>query len=128
MRILLDTHTFLWWTENSPKLSTTAQAAMTNGKNQLFLSVVSAWEIAIKAQLGKLAVSGDLSNFITEQIYLNRISVLPIHLQHALEVASLPLLHRDPFDRLLIAQSRQEQIPILTLDPLISQYEVETFW
>ena len=101
---------------------------MTNGKNQLFLSVVSAWEIASKAQLGKLAVSGDLSNFITEQIYLNRISVLPIHLQHALEVASLPLLHRDPFDRLLIAQSRQEQIPILTLDPLISQYEVETLW
>ncbi|MEZ4609090.1 MAG: type II toxin-antitoxin system VapC family toxin [Caldilineaceae bacterium] len=128
MRILLDTHTFLWWTENSPKLSTTAHAAMTNGKNQLFLSVVSAWEIAIKAQLGKLAVSGDLSNFITEQIYLNRISVLPIHLQHALEVASLPLLHRDPFDRLLIAQSRQERIPILTLDPLISQYEVETLW
>ena len=101
---------------------------MTNGKNELFLSVVSAWEIAIKAQLGKLAVSGDLPDFITEQIYRNRVSVLAVQLQHALEVASLPLLHRDPFDRLLIAQSRLEQIPILTLDPLISQYEVETIW
>ena len=128
MRILLDTHTFLWWTEDSPKLSVAARAAMTNGKNELFLSVVSAWEIAIKAQLGKLAVSGDLPDFITEQIYRNRVSVLAVQLQHALEVASLPLLHRDPFDRLLIAQSRLEQIPILTLDPLISQYEVETIW
>lgn len=128
MRVLLDTHTFLWWIDDSPQLSDRARATIAEGSNDLFLSAASGWEIAIKAQLGKIRVQGELDAFMAAQLHQNNISVLSIQLAHALHVASLPLLHRDPFDRLLVAQGRLEDMPILTADPLMQQYDIVTLW
>jgi len=101
---------------------------MGDGKNQLFLSAASGWEIAIKAKLGKLKVSDNLEHFIPEQVALNVIENLPIVLSHVLHVYTLPDYHRDPFDRLLISQAQLEELPILTVDSQISQYPVEVVW
>ena len=101
---------------------------MGDGKNQLFLSAASGWEIAIKAKLGKLKVSDNLEHFIPEQVALNAIENLPIVLSHVLHVYTLPDYHRDPFDRLLISQAQLEELPILTVDSQISQYPVEVVW
>jgi PIN domain nuclease of toxin-antitoxin system len=128
MRVLLDTHAFLWWIDDSPQLSDRARATIAEGSNDLFLSAASGWEIAIKAQLGKIRVQGELDAFMAAQLHQNNISVLSIQLAHALHVASLPLLHRDPFDRLLVAQGRLEDMPILTADPLMQQYDIVTLW
>jgi PIN domain nuclease of toxin-antitoxin system len=128
MRVLLDTHAFLWWIDDSPQLSDRARATIAEGSNDLFLSAASGWEIAIKAQLGKIRVQGELDAFMAAQLHQNNISVLSIQLEHALHVASLPLLHRDPFDRLLVAQGRLEDMPILTADPLMQQYDIVTLW
>ncbi|HHV62264.1 MAG TPA: type II toxin-antitoxin system VapC family toxin [Firmicutes bacterium] len=99
-----------------------------DGENELFLSAASGWEIAIKARLGKLHLSGDLESFIPEQLSANAINTLPIQMSHALHVHNLPDHHRDPFDRLLIAQAQLEDLPILTADPQIALYEVEVIW
>jgi PIN domain nuclease of toxin-antitoxin system len=128
MRILLDTHAFLWWINDDQQLSLTARDMMSDSQNELFLSTASGWEIAIKAQLGKLKMPANLEQFIVEQLLRNAISSLPIQLSHALHIYTLPLLHRDPFDRLLVAQSRLEKLPILTTDPQIGQYPVQVIW
>ena len=128
MRLLLDTHAFLWWIADDPRLSKKACEIIGDGKNQLFLSAASGWEIAIKARLGRLQMPDDLEHFILEQMALNTIENLPIILSHALHVYALPDYHRDPFDRLLISQAQLEGLPILTADPQISQYSVEVVW
>jgi len=128
MRLLLDTHAFLWWITDDARLSEKAREIMGDGKNQLFFSAASGWEIAIKAKLGKLKVSDDLERFIPEQVALNAIENLPILLSHVLHVYALPDYHRDPFDRLLISQAQLEGLPILTADSQISQYPVEVVW
>ncbi len=128
MRLLLDTHAFLWWIVDDPRLSKKACEVIGNGKNQLFLSAASGWEIAIKAKLGRLQVPNDPELFIPEQVALNAIENLPVILSHALHVYTLPDYHRDPFDRLLISQAQLEGLPILTADPQISQYSVEVVW
>jgi PIN domain nuclease of toxin-antitoxin system len=99
-----------------------------DGNNELFFSAASGWEIAIKAQLGRLQLPDNLEQFIVDQLSLNTILVLPIQLRHALHVYTLPQHHRDPFDRMLVAQSQVENLPILTTDPQIAQYDVETIW
>ena len=128
MRALLDTHTFLWWIDNDPQLSTRVCQIIGDGTNELFFSPVSGWEIAIKAQLGKLTLPTNLEQFVAEQLAHNHFTPLPVQVSHTLGVYRLPLLHRDPFDRLLVAQSQLEDLPILTIDPLIAQYEVQTIW
>jgi PIN domain nuclease of toxin-antitoxin system len=129
MRVLLDTHTFLWWIADDLQLSAQAREVIGDGANVLFFSAVSGWEIAIKAQLGKLRLpANNLEQFITEQLLHNSFTPLPVQLHHTLAVYHLPLRHRDPFDRLLVAQSQLENLPILTVDPLIAQYGVETIW
>jgi PIN domain nuclease of toxin-antitoxin system len=128
MRLLLDTHTFLWWIADDPRLSKKACEVIGDGKNQLFLSAASGWEIAVKARLGRLQMPDDLEHFILEQTALNAIENLPVILSHALHVYTLPDYHRDPFDRLLISQAQLEGLPILTADPQISQYSVEVVW
>jgi PIN domain nuclease of toxin-antitoxin system len=128
MRVLLDTHTFLWWIDNDRRLPTRVRALMGDGSNVLLFSAVSGWEIAIKARLGKLQLPEDLASFLTAQLVRNHVTILSIHLSHTLHVYTLPALHRDPFDRLLVAQSQLEQLPILTADPLIQQYSVQTIW
>ncbi len=128
MRLLLDTHTFLWWIEDAPQLSEHARRLIADPNNDLFLSAASGWEIAIKAQLGKLRVHDELERFLAEQLSMNQISALPITMYHALHVKRLPLHHRDPFDRMLIAQSQLEAMPIITMDRIFSRYHVETIW
>ena len=128
MKVLLDTHTFLWWIADSPRLSARAREVIRDSNNELFFSAASGWEIAIKAQLGRLQLPDNLEQFIVEQLSLNTILVLPIQLRHALHVYTLPQHHRDPFDRMLVAQSQVENLPVLTTDPQIAQYEVKTIW
>ncbi len=128
MRTLLDTHAFLWWVIDSPELSQSARSVMGDSTNELYLSAASGWEIAIKTKLGRLEIAGDPEKLIPEQMVLNAISGLPVQMSHALHVFQLPDLHRDPFDRILIAQARLEEIPIITRDSAISQYDVETIW
>ena len=128
MRILLDTHVFLWWITDSPQLSSHAREIMSDGSSQLFFSAASAWEIAIKVQLGKLTLPDIPARFVPEQLSANAIGSLPVLLSHALHVGSLPGYHRDPFDRMLIAQSQLENLPILTADPRIAQYAVDIVW
>ncbi len=128
MRALLDTHTFLWWIADDPRLSRSVSKIISEGINEIYLSVASCWEMAIKAKLGKLEVPGDLERFIPEQMLTNAIESLPIRMSHALHVHKLPAHHRDPFDRLLIAQAQLENLPILTSDHQIARYSVEIIW
>ena len=128
MKVLLDTHTFLWWIANDTQLSERARTVIEDGDHQLFLSAASGWEIAIKTRIGKLRLADDLQGFVSEQLRINAIQVLPIQMAHALHVATLPDHHRDPFDRMLVAQSQLEQLPILTIDPQIAQYSVTVIW
>lgn len=128
MIVLLDTHAFLWWIANDPRLSSGARRLMGDPGTELLLSAASAWEIGIKSSLGRLNVSGDLQAFMTEQLRLNGIQVLPIHMTHALRASTLPQHHRDPFDRMLVAQGQVEGVPILTADPNIARYEVAVVW
>jgi PIN domain nuclease of toxin-antitoxin system len=128
MRALLDTHAFLWWVIDSPELSQSARSVIGDSTNELYLSAASGWEIAIKTKLGRLEIAGDPEKLIPEQMVLNAISGLPVQMSHALHVFQLPDLHRDPFDRILIAQARLEEIPIITRDSAISQYDVEIIW
>lgn len=128
MKAMLDTHTFLWWIANDPQLSQRARQVMEDGATELFLSVASGWEMAIKSRIGKLKLPDDLHSFVAEQVRINAIEVLPIKMIHALHVHALPDYHRDPFDRLLVAQSQIEKMPILTGDPQIARYAVTVIW
>ena len=128
MRVLLDTHAFLWWIGDDPRLSERAREVLSDGDNDLVFSAASGWEIAIKARLGRLHVPGDLNTYLFRQLTENYTSVLPVHLSHALRVHALPDHHRDPFDRLLVAQAIVEEIPLLSADPRIARYPVEIVW
>ena len=126
--LLLDTHAFLWWISDDPRLSSRASAIIKDGNNKLFLSAASGWEIVIKVRLGRLTLPEPLETFVPEQMALNAIEGLPIQMSHALHVYTLPDHHRDPFDRMLVAQAQLENLPILSADPQISLYAVETVW
>jgi PIN domain nuclease of toxin-antitoxin system len=128
MRFLLDTHTFLWWVTDDARLSSQAHTLMTDGNNELFFSAASGWEIAIKAQLGKLQLPDNAPQFVMAQLAINAIEILPVQLHHALHVYTLPMHHRDPFDRMLVAQSQLEELPIITADPQIKSYAVNVIW
>ena len=128
MRALLDTHTFLWWNLDAPQLSANAREFIARGGNEIFLSAASAWEIAIKAARGRLVLPESPDQYVADRMRLHRFSALPIELSHALEVFRLPPIHQDPFDRLLIAQSQLEGIPILSGDFEIGRYQVEVIW
>ena len=123
MRILLDTHTFLWFADDNLKLSDYAVEVMTSSDADLLLSTASLWEIAIKVNLKKLVISDRYEVFIPEQFALNSFKILPISFDHLKVVESLYLHHRDPFDRLLIAQSIQEKIPIISADARFDDYD-----
>jgi len=127
MKAILDTHTFLWAIAQEGKLSRRAQQIYT-GSNDLWLSVVSVWEILIKVQAGKLPLPEPSGPYLVKKLLKDKIEVLPISLDHVLGTESLPLHHRDPFDRLLIAQSIEEGWPIVTADPVFARYPVEVIW
>ena len=128
MRALLDTHAFLWWVTDDSRLSDTARQVIADGANEIHFSAASGWEIAIKARLGRLTVPDDLARFMTSQIEQNGFRTLAIELGHALRVHALDDLHRDPFDRMLVAQSMIENLPIVGRDKQIAAYDVEMIW
>ena len=124
MRLLLDTNAFLWWRDGSRRLSARISDAIRDPDNEISVSIVSLWEIAIKRGIGKLRFLEDFREVMAEEAF-NLMSIAYPHL-HALEM--LPLLHRDPFDRLLIAQSIAEDLPVVTNDGKFALYDVRTFW
>ena len=128
MRLLLDTHTFLWWVTDNDKLSRKARAAITETANECFLSVVSAWEMAIKSSVGKLKLPEPLDRFVPAQLVANGFVQLPIEFRHVAKVATLTFHHRDPFDRLLIAQAIEEKMHIVSADATFKRYGVNRLW
>ena len=128
MKILLDTHVFLWWIMDDESLSPVARRTISNAENELYFSAASAWEIAIKAGLGRIKLPSEIGTFIPGQLAENSIIGLPVQIGHALRVSKLPQHHRDPFDRVLVAQAQVEKMPILTSDAEISKYDVEVIW
>ena len=126
MKYLIDTHVFLWMASEPSRLSAPATQACQTGR--LWLSVASIWEIAIKAQIGRLNIPGSLRDFVSQHLKAGQISVLTIHARHAFRLGELPLHHRDPFDRMLAAQSLEDGLPLITRDPLLEPYEIERVW
>ncbi|MFB3777441.1 MAG: type II toxin-antitoxin system VapC family toxin [Bryobacteraceae bacterium] len=127
MRLLLDTHAFLWAIAQPEKLSRRATRLIRDESNELLLSAASLWEIALKVQAGKLRLPEERA-FFTDQMASLGVECLVVAADHVLALLNLPSHHRDPFDRLLVAQCRAENLPILTSDTAIRQYPIETIW
>lgn len=127
MRLLLDTHVFIWWDSDPGQLSPSASAALRDPANEVFLSVVSAWEVVIKAQLGKLTLRLPLADIVAQQ-QANGIRLLDVTLPHVLGVEGLPAAHKDPFDRLLAAQAIVEGMELVTADAVFAHYPVRVSW
>ena len=128
MRLLLDPHTFIWMTTSAGRLSEPARLALADPDNDRLHSTASGWEMAIKAGPGKLDLKPSVAEFVARAMRDGQITELPVRLSHALAVAGLPAHHRDPFDRLLVAQARAESLTLVTADPLLRQYDVHTLW
>jgi PIN domain nuclease of toxin-antitoxin system len=128
MNILLDTHAFLWFIAGSDELSVTARELIENEENRIFLSAASLWEMAIKVSLEKLSLSESFETLIPEQISQNGIEILNISTAHAAKIIQLPFHHRDPFDRLLIAQTLVEDMSLISIDEIFDAYEIKRIW
>ena len=128
MNLLLDSHTLLWSYFDSRKLSATARAEVTSPANRVFVSAASHWEIAIKIGTGKLTLAEPFPDFVQHAILDNSYTILPVDPRHTAALVPLPHHHRDPFDRLLIAQAIVEDMPILSADPVFDQYPVRRLW
>ena len=128
MKILLDTHTFIWWSSAPERLSDKGLALCQDTDNALLLSVASVWEMQIKMQLEKLKLDLPLKELIASQQDKNSLQVLPVELDHVLELNNLPFHHNDPFDRLLIAQAKTEDAFLLSKDKAFSEYTVKLLW
>lgn len=121
MQLLLDTHVLLWSLAGDDRLGDRAVDLIEDGRNVVYVSAASIWEISIKRSLGKLRVPGDVPTEVDAASFIR----LPISFEHAVEVAALPDLHADPFDRMLIAQARTERLTLMTHDPLMQRYDVQ---
>jgi PIN domain nuclease of toxin-antitoxin system len=128
MKLLLDTHAFIWWDSEPDKLSPLALAACQDRANTLLLSVASVWEMQIKIQLGKLKLNLPLAEVIDDQRKANNIEILPVLLAHVFALQNLPTHHKDPFDRMLIAQANVENAALVSNDPLFAQYLIKLLW
>ena len=128
MKLLFDTHAFIWWDSEPTKLSARVLHLCQDRSNTLVLSVASIWEMQVKSQLDKLTFSSPLSELIEKQISVNGFIILPIELSHVLQLQNLPLHHKDPFDRLLIAQAIAENAMIVSNDSEVRRYSVKIIW
>jgi PIN domain nuclease of toxin-antitoxin system len=126
MRLLLDTHTLLWALTEKSKLSSRVELLLPS--SETWFSVAGIWEIITKVQVGKLTLPRPTGEFVMSKLSSNGVQLLPITVDHVLRLESLPLHHRDPFDRILIAQSLEEKLPIVTSDPLFVRYPVDVIW
>lgn len=122
MNLLLDTHTLLWWLDADPGLSTAAQASIAEPENTVFVSAAVVWEIRIKEAIGKLKLPPSFAQVLKDQPFVD----LPVTIDHAHALTGLPMIHRDPFDRLLVAQARHEGLTMITRDVHISEYGIPT--
>ncbi|MDF5721296.1 MAG: type II toxin-antitoxin system VapC family toxin [Rhizonema sp. PD37] len=128
MRLLLDTHTFIWFVTDSPRLSPSAKALIEDELNEKLLSTASIWEMAIKHSLGKLRFDLSLATFVKQQMVQNSIDLLSIEIDHVAIVATMPLHHQDPFNRLLIAQAIVQQVSIVGMDSAFDAYSIQRLW
>ncbi len=128
MKLLLDTHVFLWLRNDSQKISPHALAACQNRENTLYLSIASLWEMQIKHQLGKLQLSVSLEEMIEQQCRENGLQLLPVETKHILALYQLPLHHKDPFDRILMAQAILEEAYLVSADNWLKEYQVKLLW
>jgi len=128
MKAILDTRIFLWWNIDDPQLSISLRDIISDGNNVLFFSAASAWEIAIKAGLDRLTLPESPGKYVANRLTLHQFQSMPVMISHALNVYHLPSFHRDPFDRLIISQGQLEDIPILTADPIFTQYDVKSIY
>jgi len=128
MRLLLDTHAFLWWVEDATDLSRRARRVIADPDNECWLSLASCWEMAIKQSLGKLELRAPIERFVPEHLAANRIRLLEIDLDDVARVASLPFHHRDPFDRLLVAQALGRDLRVVSVDPVFATYGARRVW
>lgn len=128
MKFLLDTHTFIWFVADRPQLSPIAKALIEDEHNEKWLSVASVWEMAIKHSIGKLTFELPFRTFVEQQMQQNSMDLLSIQMPHLAVAATLPLHHRDPFDRLLIAQAMAEGLPIVGADTAFDVYPIQRLW
>lgn len=125
MRILLDTHIFIWWDLSPEKLSATARRRLEERQDTFVLSTASLWEMQIKLAIGKMELRLPLAEMVREQVEQNGFEILPITLNHVLALETLPFHHKDPFDRLLIAQAQSENLPLLSADAVFDLYPIQ---
>jgi PIN domain nuclease of toxin-antitoxin system len=128
LRVLLDTHAFLWWVSGEKPLPRKAAKLISDEGNIIFVSHATVWEMAIKAAIGKLTLPEAAGTFVQKQCKLNRFQLLPISLDAISMIETLPLHHNDPFDRLLVAQCLDMKIPIISADALLTKYRVTRIW
>ena len=128
MRLLLDTHTFLWFVTDDPLLSAAALALIADPTNEIAVSPASYWETAIKVSLGKYPLTVPFEQFFREGIDANDFLVLPVEIRHAAVLSSLPMHHKDPFDRMIISQAMADQLPVVSVDAAFDQYGVTRLW
>jgi PIN domain nuclease of toxin-antitoxin system len=128
VKYLLDTHTLLWIVHNDPKLSSKAKSLYLDSNNEILFSAVGIWELAIKISLNKLSIEEPLGYFVQNHIIGNDIKILDIEIKHILLLENLLFHHRDPFDRMLIAQAMIDKIPIITSDRMFDGYNVQRIW
>ena len=127
MKALLDTHAFLWAISGNEKLSRRA-AEVFAGPSDLWLSVASIWEVLIKVQIGRMSLPKPAGPYVVKRLAENRIETLPISRDHVLRIEALPMHHNDPFDRILIAQSMEEKLPLVSSDTVFERYGVQLIW
>jgi PIN domain nuclease of toxin-antitoxin system len=128
MKLLLDTHIFLWWILDDPKLSERALEIIGDNRNTLYWSAASTWEVSIKYALGRLPLPEAPEQFLPAELGKNRIESLPIIDTHAFKAGQLPRHHRDPFDRMLVAQAQAESLGLISNDKQLGLYEVDVHW
>ena len=128
MKFLLDTHAFLWFVTADNRLSAKARSLIKNSHNEVYFSAASAWEMSIKIQLGRLTIEEELEPFIIQQLLENNFNTLSISIFHSIHTLKLPDIHKDPFDRIIIAQSQVEEMPLITKDKNIKKYKIPVVW
>ena len=128
MRLLLDTHTLLWAVNDDPRLSEHARVLLEDTGNDSFLSIASLWEIVIKVTIGKLDLGSSFDSFVVDKVASKNVTLLSIKEAHLSRLTTLPLHHRDPFDRLIIAQAMEENLTLLSKDERFPAYDVQVLW
>ncbi len=128
MKVLLDTHTFLWWNTDAPQLSHKVKDIIAGGRAEVYISAATAWELTVKAHKGRLVLPMDPDQYITERIVYYHFQALPVLISHASRTFHLPDHHTDPFDRLLVAQCQLENMALLSADEILKRYSIEVIW